>query len=63
MSFICRVIWGGMELLIPKFEKEIENDKSTLIQMHQHIYPHTFLKKKLLRWHFLCRAAWGGMEP
>ena len=27
MSFMCRVIWGGMELLMPKFVKEIENDK------------------------------------
>ena len=46
MSFICRVIWGGMELLIPKFEKEIENDKKyTHTKALTYIPPHTVEKK------------------
>ena len=46
MSFMCRVIWGGMELLMPKFVKEIENDKKyTHTKALTYIPPHTVEKK------------------
>ena len=41
MSFMCRVIWGGMELLMP-----IENDKKyTHTKALTYIPPHTVEKK------------------
>ena len=48
MSFMCRVIWGGIELLMPKFVKEIENDKKyTYTKALTYIPLHIFEKKAM----------------
>ena len=41
---MCRVAWGGMELLMPKFAK-IKYDKKVIIYTHMDlkIYSYTFI--------------------